>query len=276
MIDDVTLVHRLRALPGLRSALLFGSALTPAAQRSGSIADVFALIDDLEATLTDLGVSPLGRRLSRGLAPVTVALEVDGGPGAKLNLATPAAVGAALARLRDLSLAGRLAKKTRLLCWRHEEGRRELLALVDQAAGAMARAATLALPRRTSLPQASRRCFGLSYRAELRPETPAQIEARYDAHAAEYLARDRARLTEAARARGIAVVDDYLVDGRPSAARWREAGALAALLWRGRLRALLRWARAPLFYRGWLAYLVGKLERTRGISDRTPAEDRRS
>jgi len=253
------------AVPGLRSAILFGSTLSPATRRPTSIPDVFALVDDLDEALARFGVSPLGRRLARGLAPATVALgaEVAAGPTiAKLNLATPGQVARALDRRRDLSLAGRLAKKTRLLLARDDRARVEMAEYLDQAAGVMAESATLGMPRHLSLDEAARRCFALSYRAELRPERRAHVEARYDAFAGEYRDRYQPRLVAVARARGIDVIDGALVDRRPTRVRAGEARALAALLWRGRLRALLRWGREPFLYRGWFPYLVGKLRRT--------------
>jgi hypothetical protein len=265
MNDDVTLSACLQlAVPGLRAAVLFGSTLSSATRKPGSIPDVFALVEDLDQALARFGVSRLGRRLARGLAPATIALgaEVSGGPTiAKLNLATPAQVADALVRLPDLSLAGRLAKKTRLLLARDDRTRAELSGLLEGASDAMARVATLGLPRALTLEEASRRCFALSYRAELRPERRSQIDARFDAFADEYRQRYQPRLAAEARARGIDVIDDSMVDRRPDDVRAREARALARLLWRGRLRALARWGREPLLYRGWFPYLVGKLRR---------------
>jgi hypothetical protein len=257
--DQALAAHLEREVPGLRAAVVFGSTLSAATCRPGSIPDVFALVDDLDQALAHLEVPLWARPLARGLAPVTVAL---GNPAiAKLNLATPAQVAAALACLRDLSLAGRLAKKTRVLYHRSVETNAELAALLDAAAGAMARTAVLGLPRYCSLEDATRRCFALSYRAELRPERPAQIDVRFDAFAAEYRERYGPRLIAAARARGIDVFDGALVDCRPIPVRRQEARALTRLLWRGRLRAMVRWGRQSLLYRGWFPYLVGKLRR---------------
>jgi len=268
MSDDGALAACLDlSVPGLRAAVLFGSTLSPATRRPGSIPDVFALVDDLDLALARFGVPRWARRLAHGLAPATIALgtEIDGGPAiAKLNLATPAQTAGALARLRDLSLAGRLAKKTRFLVHRDAGARAQLAALLDAAADAMARTAVLGLPGHITLEEASRRCFGLSYLAELRPEGPAQIAARFDAFAVEYRERYQPRLMAAARARGIDVIDGALVDRRAPAARRRDAWALSRLLWRGRLRALARWGREPALYRGWFPYLVGKLRRAHG------------
>jgi hypothetical protein len=265
MNDDGALAACLElSVPGLRAAVLFGSTLSSTTRRPGSIPDVFALVDDLDEALARFGVPAWARRLARGLSPATIALgeELTSGPIiAKLNLATPGQVKEALARLRDLSLAGRLAKKTRSLVHRNAETRAEMTTLLDAAAGAMARTATLGLPRHLPLEEACRRCFALSYRAELRPERPAQIDARFEAFAADYRASYQQRLITAAQARGIQLMDGALIDRRPTSVRRHEAWQLSRLLWRGRLRALARWGRQPLLYRGWFPYLVGKLRR---------------
>jgi hypothetical protein len=266
--DERALVACLQAsVPGLRAAVLFGSCLSPATRRPSSIPDVFALVDDLEEALAAFGLSRGARRLCRGLAPATLALGAGGATGptlAKLNLATPAAVADALARLPDLTLAGRLAKKSRALLHRDAAARAEVEGLLEGATLAMARTVLLGLPRRVPLAEAGRRCFALSYRAELRPERQAAIAARYDAFADDYRARYEPRIAAAARARGIGVAGGLLVDERPERVRRAEARALAVLLWRGRLRSLVRWSREPLLYRGWLPYLVGKLRRAWG------------
>jgi hypothetical protein len=184
---------------------------------------------------------------------------------AKVNVLSFAAARASFLRPDDLSLAGRLAKKTRLLHARDDRARDDTATLLAAATDVMALATTLALPRVVSLEEASRRCFALSYRAEPRPETAAQIAARYQAFAADYRARYGPRLASAARARGIDVAGDGLVDRRPTSIRRLEARALTWLLFRSRARALLRWSRQLFVYRGWLPYLAGKLGRTRSF-----------
>jgi hypothetical protein len=255
-----------RDVPGLRAMLLFGSTLSPETRKPTSIPDLFAIVDDVGAALPSFDPAlplPIARWLARPLPPVTLALRESGSGGtlAKVNLVTSDLVRAALARPDDLSLAGRLAKKTRLLWTRDQRARTETEALLDEAASVMARATTLALPRVVTIDEASRRCFALSYRAEPRPENAAQIAIRYRAFADDYRASYGPRLAAAARARGIEVAGDSLVDRRPASIRRRDARALARLLLRSRGRALLRWSRQLLLYRGWLPYLVGKLRR---------------
>ena len=252
-----------RVVPGLRAVLLFGSTLSPATRKRTSIPDLIAIVDDVGAAVASFQAGPLVRRLARVLPPVTFALrEPDAAATlAKVNVISFAAARAALARPDDLSLAGRLAKQTRLLYARDARARADAGALLAEATDVMAMATTLALPRVISLEQASRRCFALSYRAEPRPETAAQLAARYRAFAHDYRARYGAQLASAARARGIDVVGDCLVDQRPAAVRARDAGRLARLLFRSRVRALARWARQLFVYRGWLPYLAAKLRR---------------
>ena len=263
-LDPAALAARLaRDVPGLRAVLLFGSTLAPATRKATSIPDLIAIVDDVAAAAAAFHPGPIARQLACVLSPVTFALrEPDAAVTlAKVNVISCAATRAALAHPDDLSLTGRLAKKTRLLYARDERARTETAALLAEATDVMACATTLALPRVVSLAQASRRCFALSYRAEPRPESPAQLATRFRAFARDYRARYQPLLASAARARGIDVVGDFLVDQRPAAVRARDADALARLLFRSRARALARWARQLFVYRGWLPYLAGKLRR---------------
>ena len=181
-----------------------------------------------------------------------------------MNLISFAAARAALARPDDLSLAGRLAKKTRLLHARDASRRATTpAALLAEATDVMARATTLALPRVVSLEEAIRRCFALSYRAEPRPEKPAQIASRYRVvRRATTAPRYGPRLVAAAaRARHRRSSATASSTAAPPPVRRRDARALTRLLLRSRARTLLRWSRQLLVYRGWLPYLTGKLRR---------------
>jgi hypothetical protein len=257
--------HQLtRVVPGLRAVLLFGSTLAHETRSATSIPDLVAIVEDVDDALAAFDVAPFARQFARSLPPITVALRAPGAAEtlAKVNLISFAAARAAFARPDDLSLAGRLAKKTRLLWARDARAHDETAALLAEAADVMARATTLALPRVVSLEDAIRCCFALSYRAEPRPENAAQIASRYQAFAADYRARYGPRLVSAAAARGIELGGDSLVDRRPASVRRRDARALARLLFRSRARALVRWSRQLLVYRGWLPYLAGKLRRS--------------
>jgi hypothetical protein len=254
---------RARHGAGLRSLTLFGSCLAPTTRRPGSIPDLFALVDDLDVALKHEEIGPIARVVARFLPPATVALR-DGerrGAVAKLNLVEPRAAERAVRAPRDLYLAGRLGKHTRALWVRDEACARELGALLDAAATTIVEVVLDGLGPRCALEEAVRRCVAISYAAEVRPESPAKIEALQSAFAAEYEARYRPLLVARARARGLTVEDGDLVDRRaPEAA----LGALRdrdALLSRSRIRSVARWPKQAILYRGWLPYLAGKLRR---------------
>lgn len=259
----MTVDAKVRALLGreLRSLVLFGSCLSPATQRPGSIPDAFAVVDDLAPALAALGVSKLGRRLARGLPPATLRLDDGGVPVAKLNVIDAATLQREGAGRTDLYLAGRLAKRTECVFTRDDAARVEIDGVRAAAREAVARLALVGLPRRTTIDPVLRRCVSLSYDAEPRPEKPAKIRALYDAFADWYPPRFLPLLYARARALGIGVEAGALVDERPDAVRRAEQQDLNALLRRSWLRAAARWPKGIVLYRGWFPYLVGKLQR---------------
>jgi hypothetical protein len=254
---------RARHRAGLRSLTLFGSCLAPTTRRPGSIPDLFALVDDLDVALEHEGLGPIARVAARFLPPATVALRERGRHDAvaKLNLAEPATVERALRAPRDLYLAGRLGKHTRTLWVRDEGCARELHALLDAAAATIVEVVLNGIEPRCPLEVAVRRCVAISYAAEVRPESPAKIEALQRAFAAEYDARYRPLLVARARTRGLVIEDDDLVDRRAPEAALVALRDHDALLSRSRLRSVARWPKQAMLYRGWLPYLAGKLRR---------------
>ncbi|MBS1153009.1 MAG: hypothetical protein H6Q89_4707 [Myxococcaceae bacterium] len=245
----------------LRSLVLFGSCLSPATRRPGSIPDLFAVVDDLDAALGALEVGKLGRWVAPLLPPVTLALQSEAGPIAKLNVIDARTLARELGAENDLYLAGRLGKRTECLWARDEACRREIDHLRAEARRTIARVALLGLPRLTTLEPVLRRCVSLSYEAEPRPERPAKIRALYDAFADWYPPRYAPLLTARALELGIAIQGESLIDKRPDQIRAAEARGLSSLLRRSWLRAMARWPKGILLYRGWFPYLVGKLRR---------------
>jgi hypothetical protein len=241
--------------PSLHSLVLFGSCLSPLTRRAGSIPDLFAFVDDLDGALARLGASALVRRAARWMPPTT--LPLDG--AAKLTLV---ALPVHLAAERDLYLAGRLSKRTEVL-WTRDAALPAQLA--DEAARIVVEAAALGLPRRCPLDDAVLRCLQLSYAAEIRPERPAKARALYRAFPDYYAARFRPLLVACARARGVALAGDTLLDERPAAARASDERALRTLLRRSRARFALRIAKQALVYRGWPGYLYRKIGAIYGL-----------
>jgi hypothetical protein len=258
---------RARHGAGLRSLTLFGSCLAPTTRRPGSIPDLFALVDDLDVALTQEGIGPVARAAARFLPPATVALRDRGRRDAvaKLNLVEPATVERELRAPRDLYLAGRLGKHTRTLWVRDEACARELYGLLGAAATTIVEVVLNGLGPRCALEVAVRRCVAISYAAEVRPESPAKIEALHRAFAAEYDARYRPLLVAHARARGLVVEGDDLVDHRAPEAALVALRDRDALLSRSRIRSVARWPKQAMLYRGWLPYLAGKLRRAWGL-----------
>jgi hypothetical protein len=245
----------------LRSLVLFGSCLSPTTRREGSIPDLFAVVDDLDAALVALGVGKLGRWVAPLLPPVTLSLQSGEGPVAKLNVIDAQTLARELAAENDLYLAGRLGKRTECIYARDEACRSEIDQLRSQARRAIARVALLGLPRHITLEPVLRRCVSISYEAEPRPERPAKIRALYDAFADWYPPRYTPLLAEQAQALGIQVQGDSLLDLRPDPIRLAEAKGLSTLLRRSWLRAMARWPKGILLYQGWFPYLLGKLRR---------------
>lgn len=245
----------------LRALVLFGSCLSPTTRREGSIPDLFAIVDDLDAALVALSVSKLGRWVAGVLPPVTLSLQTDEGPIAKLNVIDAATLALQITGEKDLYLAGRLGKRTECLYARDEACRVEIDLLRAQARRTIAAVALLGLPRFTPLEPVLRRCVSLSYDAEPRPEKPAKIRALYDAFADWYPPRYAPLLTERAREVGIQVQGEALIDERADLIRASEARSLRALLRRSWFRAMARWPKGILLYQGWFPYLVGKLRR---------------
>ncbi len=262
-IASLVALVRARHGAGLRSLTLFGSCLAPTTRRPGSIPDLFALVDDLDIALKDEGIGPVARVAARFLPPATVALRDRGcrDTVAKLNLVEPATVERELRTPRDLYLAGRLGKHTRTLWGRDEACARELDALLDTAATTIVEVVLNGLGPRCALDAAVRRCVAISYAAEVRPESPAKIEALQRAFAAEYDARYRPLLVARARARGLTIEGEDIVDCRAPEAALLALRDRDALLSRSRIRSVLRWPKQAILYRGWLPYLAGKLQR---------------
>ena len=262
-IASVAGLVRARHGARLRSLTLYGSCLAPTTRRPGSVPDLFALVDDIDLALGCEGIGRTARIAARFLPPATVALRDPGSRDAvaKLNLIEPGTAERALLVPRDLYLAGRLGKHTQALWVRDEACARELDALLDAAASTIVEAVLNGLGPRCSLDAAIRRCIAISYAAEVRPESPAKIDALHRAFAAEYDARYRPLLIARARARGLAVEDDNLVDHRAPEAALRALRDHAALLSRSRAQSVARWPKQAILYRGWLPYVAGKLSR---------------
>ena len=254
--------------PVLRTLCLFGSQVVPHAAQPNEargVPDLLAILDDgaLDPWLRRQGRGVLLRMVRHHLAPLTLALSTGGQTLAKLNLVDSRSLFAVLTRLPDVYLAGRLSKALHPLYSRDAACERELAAAADLAALQIARQVLCGLPRVCDLADAAQACAALSYRAELRPEGKRKLQALFATHRRFFIARFVPLLTQEAIRRGIHHDrdSDCLRDERPTAQRIPAWLSLSCLLWRSRLRSLLRWPKQMLAYDGWWPYVKDKLRR---------------
>jgi hypothetical protein len=273
MEEFLPLVEQLRARLGdqLRWVALFGSCLSSQTRRAGSIPDLFASVDDLELSLVRLDAKARTRWLARHLPPLTLAFSGPSGSiAAKLNLISPEQIRTVVATQPDLYVVGRLSKHTLPLFERDADAALERARLVLDSSKRMVELAFKSLPRSCSVEDVVRRCVGLSFASEPRPEWPEKIAALFDAFAPVYLERLGPLVLEHARQLGIHERNGVLNDERDENVRRSEARSLRVTLFRSKLRTLMRWPKQMLVYRGWLPYVLGKLRRARSIAATAP------
>lgn len=267
-LDSLVALTRAQLGDGLSALVLFGSCLAGAEERRG-VPDLLAILDDgaLGSALQRLGHGPLTRYLASRLPPLTLALRRDGESAtlAKLNLIEAGRAAAELTALPDLYLAGRLSKYTSLVYARGQRGRLTVDALTSQAQAQVARLVALELSSGASLEDAVRACIALSYRAEVRPEGPQKLHALYQSFASHYDAHFGPLLVSAADSLGVRFdsARDRFLDQRSESDRLRDCQTLRRFLRKSQLRAVLRWPKQALVYRGWMTYALDKRRRAR-------------
>lgn len=265
-------IVRARIGPALQALLLFGSCLSPELRQPGSIPDLLALVDDLDAALRGLGCGALTRVLGRTLPPITLALADparDRAIAAKLNLISSEAARRSIAALPDLYLAGRLSKPVALLWSRDASSADAARALHKEALAQVIEQALRGLRGGCSMDAAVDAVITLSYRAEVRPEGPEKLQALRRGFPSFYSRTVPAAIEAAAPRLGFMFEPGpqggapRLRDVRDPARRAADLRALERLLRRSRRRAVLRWPRQLLIYRGAIGYVLGKLRRVR-------------
>jgi hypothetical protein len=243
------------------------------------VPDLLAFVSDLGATLEKLGCGPVTRALAGVLPPLTLALRErtaagHGRPLAKLNLIELPVAQQAVRELPDLYLAGRLSKPTAWLWQRDPQCRVAVEALLDEAATAVADLTLRGLDGKdgpVALEAVVQLYIGQSYLAEVRPEGQEKWRALRDSFPAFYDQRVGPLLLARAPQLGLRPVLPpgppaahaalTLLDERAPSQRHADHKARALLLRRSRLRTVARWPKMALVYRGWLPYLLGKLQR---------------
>lgn len=249
----------------LRALIGFGSALSPRMRKQGSIPDVLAVVDDVDAALRRLGEGRLVRAMAGILPPIIVAYG-DGRSGAtlaKLNLIAASTALHEVRAGRDLYLAGRLSKPVALLWTRDAASGRAALELHDAAIRRVAAVTLAGLAGDVPLAEVVTRTIALSYRAELRPEGATKFAAIHAAFPEFYLNMLPALLREEATRLGFNYDGAVLCDRRDESERARQRRGARRLLLRSRIRVVARMLRQLVVYRGALEYLRGKIRRIR-------------
>ncbi|MBI1795643.1 MAG: hypothetical protein HYR74_01180 [Candidatus Eisenbacteria bacterium] len=137
-----------------------------------------------------------------------------------------------------------------------------MIAAIAAARSATARWARPFLPPTFDAAAFARTLLEVSYRAEIRPEDDARVDALLAAERATLLPVMEAVLAAGARARAFERTADGYRDPHPPGAIARRL----ARVWFGwsKARATLRWAKYVALYDGWLDYVVKKVERGSG------------
>jgi hypothetical protein len=279
-VDPVArrLAEAIRARHGaaLAALVFYGSCLRR--QTSEGVLDFYAVVDGYRPVYR----SRLAALAAAALPPNVHYLELTGPPArAKYALISAAdfARGASRASL-DCRIWSRFCQPARIVWARDAEAVRALAAAAAESACTLAERALAWVPGEDAVRELQSRAlwtraFHETYRAELRSEQPASIDALYAADPARY---DRvaglalAALHEAGRIAGFERAGDTLrIEQDPRArARARRAWRVRRPIAKG--LAIAGLLKTAFTFEGWLGYAVWKLERHSGrkieLSDR--------
>lgn len=251
---------RRRFGPRAQAVLFYGSCRRSNDDESG-IVDLYVLVDDYRAAYGSL-LPAIANRL---LAPNVYYLEV---PFAGRTVRAKYAVVSlehferGTARWFHSYLWGRFAQPCGLLYAADENIERRVVMALGQAVATFARRTLPRLPAEFDAETLWTQGLLLSYSAELRPERPDRIRARYAESSAEFEA-----VTQ-----GVAAGDNWELTPaglyrNPSTRRDRSIApwAWAARRAQGKLLSVLRLLKASSTFDGGIAYIAWKIERHSGV-----------
>jgi hypothetical protein len=258
--------------PATVALVHYGSHTHEGGGPSGSAWDFFVIVDDYLAAYRALAEATGDRvparraaRLNRILPPNVIAVDSTDVPplAAKCCVLSLADLTRACSpRPRDHFVRARLFQPVQRL-WVRDEAARDAVT----AAIAAARAGTFAwarpfLPPSFDAARYARTLLAISYRAEIRPEDDARIDALLAVQRETLAPMFDALLADLADRRVLSRAGDAYADPAPPGAAARLAAR--AWFWRSKARATLRWAKYVALYDGWLDYVVKKVERRSG------------
>jgi hypothetical protein len=245
--------HRAEAI------LAYGSCLSDVTRSETSTPDFFVLVRSYGA----FHGSHLHALLNRVLPPSIYHFAVAGRT-AKYNVVSLAHFARETSeRARDCYILGRISKRIALV-WAKDPAVVE--AVVDaqaRAAEAVARRARSAIPSPFTVEALSKAALALSYAADVRVEAGDKVDRLFAANREFYLRLYGHLLDRMCDAGEVRARPDG--GGFESSATAADRLALRWFLSKSQIRAQLRWPKGIFTVKGWIDYLIAKIERTQGI-----------
>jgi len=214
--------------------------------------------------------------LSQILPPNIISFEPGrkDGPGAKCAVVTPGHFQRALGpRSRDHFLKGRVVQKLALVWSRGPEERRLVLSALREARDGIVHWVRPFLRGDFDLERFAETMLRVSYRGEIRPESPGRVEQVFRSQREILIAIGEESLDAAVERREVLRV--------PGGYRWAESPGNArhwiySLYFSlSKARAFLRWFKYIVTFEGWAEYITRKIERRAGFVVEVTERERR-
>lgn len=279
------LVDALRGAGGgaIRAVLLYGSHVQASEPDRFSAHDLIVVVDGYREFYRALDDSGLLRRppwlitaWSHVLLPTSISFDPcreDQAVG-KCQIVTAEQLRRALGpRSRDHFLKGRTVQRLALAWARDEVERASVLESLNTAREDTARWVRPYLEAPFTEEDYARRMLGVSYAAEIRPESGTRVGEVFDAQRETLLAIAR-QAVEAGLERGVIVRagEAYTWAKPPNGWARLSTGSYFA---KSKIRATARWIKHVVTFVDWPLYIVRKLERRAGLQVRVTDKERR-
>lgn len=265
------------------AVLLYGSRVQNSHPDRWSAYDFMVIVDSYRRFFRSFcaegyhGKAPgLLTALSYLLPPNIVSFRLPGAdqPPAKCALVTGRHLRRSLGpRSPDHFLKGRVVQKLAMVWTRGPEEEREVVAALRMAREGIVGWVRPFLPRDFDLVDFAETMLRVSYRGEIRPESPERVDQVFESQR-EVLTAIAGESLAAAVARGEVL-------STPSGYRWRRAPG-RTLRWAyslyflgSKARATARWFKYMVTFEGWMEYIVRKINRRAGFEVEVTERERR-
>jgi hypothetical protein len=268
--------------PSLVAVLFFGSRLTGASPGKASAYDLLVVVEGYLPFYRRVHGALRGRRSPRTLARLNRWLPPNvlraGGTepataGAKLFVISERDLSRSVIEGRDHFCRGRLMHRIEIVHARDAAARTRAEALVETNRRETLLWAAPFLSGAFTAESFARSLLGISYRGEIRPETPDRVREVFDAQRGFFVTTYERVLREGVATGLLAREGDAYRFVRPPGSLDRIRARLYFL--RSKIRATLRWTKYVATFEGWLDYIVAKAERRTGIAIEISERERR-